>query len=58
MKRTLKELELNIPTISLLETRKITGGYDGGGTEIQYIPMMAGGMALQEKRIIRMKFLM
>lgn len=30
MKRTLKELELNIPTISLLETRKITGGYDGG----------------------------
>lgn len=27
---TLKELELNIPTISLLETRKITGGYDGG----------------------------
>lgn len=31
MKRTLKELELNIPTISLLETRKITGGYDGGG---------------------------
>lgn len=57
MKRTLKELELNIPTISLLETRKITGGYDGG-TEIQYIPMMAGGMALQEKRIIRMKFLM
>mgnify|MGYP000097603609 FL=1 len=29
-----------------------------GGTEIQYIPMMAGGMALQEKRIIRMKFLM
>ena len=30
MKRTLKELELNIPTISLLETRKITGGYDEG----------------------------
>ena len=30
MKRTLNELELNIPTISLLETRKITGGYDGG----------------------------
>ena len=30
MKRTLKELVLNIPTISLLETRKITGGYDGG----------------------------
>ena len=29
MKKTLKELELNIPTISLLGTRKISGGYDG-----------------------------
>lgn len=54
MKRTLKELELNIPTISLLETRKITGGYDGGHGDSIY----PGGMALQEKRIIRMKFLM
>ena len=29
MKMTLKELELAIPTIDLLESRKIIGGYDG-----------------------------
>lgn len=34
MKKTLRELELTIPSINLLETRSITGGYDIEAVEI------------------------